>query len=216
MRGGLELIRERMTEYLTSLGVQALTAWPGQERMKREDCVVVVSLRKCQTGPSGFQDYLGERYNEDTASWEELYGKRVELTFGLDLYAPAAAGEEAIQRTFDQLSVALQEGGPEGLTVRTVSCGETVYDQAGRLLRRSVEAECSAYLYAIAEAGGAFLDFDEYIGSCKYRKCTHTVEEGCAVLEAVEQGKIAKTRHESYVTLYNELKNKPFWEEKNK
>lgn len=63
---------------------------------------------------------------------------------------------------------------------------------------------------------GAFLDFDDYIGYCKYRKCTHTVEEGCAVLEAIEQGKIAKSRHESYVTLYNELKNKPFWEEKNK
>ena len=160
MSRGLELIRERMTQYLQEQGVEALTAWPQEERLERDSAIVVVSLRKCQAGPSGFQDYLGERYNEEAGRWEELYGKRVQLTFGLDLYADANLGEGAIQSTFDQLAGALQDGSPEGLEVVEFSCGETSYDSGGRLLKRAVEVLCTAYLYAVTEPGGAFLDFE--------------------------------------------------------
>lgn len=41
---------------------------------------------------------------------------------------------------------------------------------------------------------------------CRYRGCTHVREEGCAVIEAVGRGEIPKSRHESYVKLYEELK----------
>lgn len=160
MSRGLELIRERMTQYLQEQGLSAMTAWLQEERQKQSSAVVVVSLRKCQAGPSGFQDYLGERYNEDAGRWEELYGKRVQLTFGLDLYAAANLGEGAIQAAFDQLAGALQDGCPEGLEVVEFSCGETAYDSGGRLLKRAVEVLCTAYLYAVTEPGGVFLDFE--------------------------------------------------------
>ena len=160
MSRGLELIRERMTQYLQVQDLNALTAWPKEARMEQDKAVVVVSLRKCQAGPSGFQDYLGERYNEEAGRWEELYGKRVRLTFGLDLYAAAKQGEEAIQGAFDRLAAALQDGCPEGMEVVEFSCGETTYDNGGRLLKRAVEVLCTAYLYAVTEPGGAFLDFE--------------------------------------------------------
>lgn len=54
-------------------------------------------------------------------------------------------------------------------------------------------------------------EFLPYIGACKYTKCSHTKEEGCAILEAVRQGAIPKTRHESYVELHGILKNKKKW-----
>ena len=160
MSRGMEVIRQRMTQYLQEQDINAITAWPKQERLSQEGAVVVVSLRKCQSGPAGFQDYLGELFNEETGRWEELYGKKVRLTFGLDLYANAKAGESAIQEGFDALACALQEGGPEGLNIQQLSCGETSFDSAGRLLKRAVEAECTAYLYAVTEPGGAFLDFE--------------------------------------------------------
>lgn len=159
MSRGLDLIRERMTGYLRQQGIDAVTAWPQEGRTAREDAAVSVSLRKCRGGPSGFQDYLGERYNAEAGRWEELYGKRVRLTFGLDLYA-GQGGEAAIQRTFDTLAGALQDGGPEGMEVKEFSCGETVYDAKNRLFKRPAEAVCEAYLYAVAESGGAFLDFE--------------------------------------------------------
>lgn len=42
--------------------------------------------------------------------------------------------------------------------------------------------------------------------NCKFRDCSHTVEKGCAVLEAVEKGIISKERHQSYVKLYEEIR----------
>lgn len=59
-----------------------------------------------------------------------------------------------------------------------------------------------------------FVEFEPYIGKCRYTDCTHQNDEECAILSAMAQGKIAKTRHESYVMLYNVLKNKHAWDKK--
>lgn len=53
-----------------------------------------------------------------------------------------------------------------------------------------------------------FREFLPYIGECRYDDCTHTKEEGCAILEAVRTGRIAPSRHESYLELYPILKEK--------
>lgn len=57
-----------------------------------------------------------------------------------------------------------------------------------------------------------FNEFDGYLGLCKFTTCSHTKEKGCAVCEAVNKGEIAKSRHESYVSLYEALKQRPSWE----
>ena len=57
-----------------------------------------------------------------------------------------------------------------------------------------------------------FPDFEEYLNSCKFTTCTHTKEPGCGVIEAVKQGKIEKTRFESYLQLFDELKDLKPWE----
>ena len=55
-------------------------------------------------------------------------------------------------------------------------------------------------------------EFRPYLGQCRYRKCTHTKEEGCAVLKAVVDGIIDRGRQESYRTLYEELKKVHAWD----
>ncbi len=57
-----------------------------------------------------------------------------------------------------------------------------------------------------------FREINERIGECKYTKCTHLKEDGCAIVEAVKRGEIAKSRHDSYVSLYEILKNKHKWD----
>lgn len=59
----------------------------------------------------------------------------------------------------------------------------------------------------------AFREFEPYLGLCRYTDCTHTKEEECAILSALAEGKIAKTRHNSYLEMYEELKNKHPWDE---
>lgn len=58
----------------------------------------------------------------------------------------------------------------------------------------------------------AFREFAPYLGQCKFTGCAHVKEKGCAVLAAVEAGEIAKSRHESYVKLYNSVKDLKKWE----
>ncbi len=57
-----------------------------------------------------------------------------------------------------------------------------------------------------------FREFSPYIGHCKYKKCTHTKEDGCAIRTAVREGVIPSSRHKSYVALFDILKNKHDWE----
>lgn len=52
-----------------------------------------------------------------------------------------------------------------------------------------------------------FPDFVPHIGNCRFADCRHLAEPGCAVSEAVKEGKIAVSRHESYRRLYDIIKN---------
>ena len=61
-----------------------------------------------------------------------------------------------------------------------------------------------------------FEDFADFICDCRFATCSHTKEKGCGVIEAVENGKIQKTRHESYISLFDELKDLKEWQFKGK
>ncbi len=58
----------------------------------------------------------------------------------------------------------------------------------------------------------AFREFEPYIGKCKFTSCAHVKEKGCAILQAVENGEISQSRHESYKKLYESVKDLKKWE----
>ena len=60
-----------------------------------------------------------------------------------------------------------------------------------------------------------FREFEPYLGECRFTGCAHLCEKGCAVVQAVSEGKIAPSRHESYCVMYDEAKNNKPWEQKN-
>ena len=60
----------------------------------------------------------------------------------------------------------------------------------------------------------AFPDFEPYLGSCQFNDCTHRKEPGCAVVQAVAEGKIEKTRYDSYLRLYEKASQINVWERK--
>lgn len=62
----------------------------------------------------------------------------------------------------------------------------------------------------------SFREFAPYLGRCRFQDCAHVKEKGCAVLEAVKDGRIPQTRHQSYVRLYEQAKAVPDWERKEK
>jgi ribosome biogenesis GTPase len=46
-----------------------------------------------------------------------------------------------------------------------------------------------------------FPEMRQYIGECKFNNCTHTHEPGCAFRVAMEEGEIAPSRYESYLSI---------------
>lgn len=60
----------------------------------------------------------------------------------------------------------------------------------------------------IEELGFCFREFRELAPDCKFRGCTHVHEPGCAVLEALEAGRVERSRHDNYVQFLAEMKEK--------
>lgn len=50
-----------------------------------------------------------------------------------------------------------------------------------------------------------FTEIEKYGQSCKYQDCSHIQEEDCAVIKAVEEGKISLLRYQSYQMLLQDL-----------
>ncbi len=49
-----------------------------------------------------------------------------------------------------------------------------------------------------------FNEIAELSNKCRYKDCTHTIEKGCAVLKALEDGIITEERYQNYIKLYKE------------
>ena len=57
-----------------------------------------------------------------------------------------------------------------------------------------------------------FPEFAPYLGTCRFLDCAHVKEQGCSIRQAVKDGLIPASRHQSYVRLYEQAKAIPDWE----
>ena len=146
--------------FLSQRGIPARIGWSGSERLPLTEPLVLVTLRGYETSPGGFAHYLGEQYREDTAAWEECYGRKTKVELGLDLVAPETCSQEELGRLMEQLAGALAVEAPEGLQVDGLTCGAPGWDEKQRCLRQQVSAVCTAWLLAVSREETAFLDFE--------------------------------------------------------
>lgn len=51
---------------------------------------------------------------------------------------------------------------------------------------------------SVADVEAGFFEFQEFLGHCRFRNCSHEHEPGCALLEAVAAGKISTQRLASF------------------
>jgi ribosome biogenesis GTPase len=57
-----------------------------------------------------------------------------------------------------------------------------------------------------------FREFFQRSTSCRFHNCTHRNEPGCAVKEAVENGKISELRYQNYLAIMDEIEQQNYWE----
>lgn len=90
-----------------------------------------------------------------------------------------------------------------------LSCGAIVADTPGF---SSFDTDCPELWDKEGLAKG-FRDFRPYLDGCRFVGCAHVKEKGCTVIKARKNGEIVKSRHDSYIRLYEAAKEHKSWEE---
>lgn len=187
-------------------------------------CEVVVLLNKCDLDPAE------ELYRIYTAAGFPTLRISAETGEGLEKLIPLITGklsaftgnsgvgkssilnalDPAFQLKTGEISTALGRGRH---TTRHVE----LFPVAGGLI-----ADTPGFSAFDNEKGGepldkdtldrSFREFRPYLGQCRFIGCAHIKEKGCAVLAAVKAGDIPKSRHRSYVRLYELAKENKPWE----
>lgn len=193
-----------------------------------KSCGVVIVLNKCDLDPAEklYQIYTGAglptlRVSAETGEGldllkSEISGKLSAFTgnSGVGKSSILNALEPQFHLQVGEVSDALGRGRHTTRHVELyhLSCGAEVVDSPGfsSFDTDELNLELKEHLPE------TFREFAPYLDKCRFVGCSHTKEAGCAVLEALERGEIQKSRHDSYVRLYEELKPLHPWQERKK
>ena len=191
-------------------------------------CEVIILLNKCDL------DSADELYGIYRAAGFQTLRVSAETGEGLEALKPLIAGKlsaftgnsgvgkssilNALDSEFHiqvgEVSDALGRGRHTTRHVELfrLSCGAEIVDSPGFSSFETDELNLELK-HRLPET---FREFGPYLDRCRFVGCSHTKEKGCAVLEAVRRGDIQKSRHDSYLRLYEELKPLKDWQENKK
>ena len=189
-----------------------------------KDCDTLLVLNKCDLDQA---EALWEIY---TRSGIPVVRVSAETGEGMEALVPLIAGKlsaftgnsgvgkssilNALEPNFSLSTAAVSEKLGRGrhttrhVELFTLRCGARVVDTPGF---SSFDAE-ELDLELKERLPETLVEFRPYLGQCRFVGCSHTKEKGCAVREAVKEGKIPRSRHNSYVRLFEELKQVKAWE----
>ena len=191
-----------------------------------KNCEVVVLLNKCDLDPADelFRIYTAAGFptvrvsavtGEGLPELESLISGKLSAFTG-----NSGVGKSSILNALDpefhlqvgEVSDALGRGRhtTRHVELYRLNCGAEVVDSPGFSSFETDELN----LELKRRLPETFLEFRPYLDRCRFQGCSHTKEKGCAVLEAVRAGEIQKSRHLSYLRLYEELKPLQDWQEK--
>ena len=191
-----------------------------------KNCEVVVLLNKCDLDPADelFRIYTAAGFptvrvsavtGEGLPELESLISGKLSAFTG-----NSGVGKSSILNALDpefhlqvgEVSDALGRGRhtTRHVELYRLNCGAEVVDSPGFSSFETDELNLELK-HHLPET---FREFRPYLDQCRFQGCSHTKEKGCAVLEAVRAGGIQKSRHLSYLRLYEELKPLQDWQEK--
>ena len=160
MNGALNALREQVAQQLRQAGINAVTGMESARSSRWREAVAAVSLSRVVCAPGGFQNYLGT-HREDSGLERELYGREVELTLALDIFAPRDGGESACQEAAEAAAESLMCRGAAGLDALEIQTGQVEFLDSEGLYRQKTTCRCKAWLVArMDDGGGAFADFE--------------------------------------------------------
>lgn len=79
------------------------------------------------------------------------------------------------------------------------------FNDGGDLIDSPGIREFGLWHLSAEQVADGFIEFDDYLGTCKFRDCKHQSDPGCSLVEAVESGKIRKERLASFQRIVESL-----------
>ena len=191
-------------------------------------CEVVIVLNKCDLDPAdelyGIYHAAGFptiRVSAETGEGLEELKAQISDKFSA-FTGNSGVGKSSILNALDpaftiatgEVSDALGRGRhtTRHVELYRLACGAEVVDSPGF---SSFETE-ELNLELKHHLPETFREFEPYLEGCRFVGCSHTKEKGCAVRDALKQGLIQKSRYDSYLRLYEELKPLKDWQENKK
>ncbi len=189
-------------------------------QMKRQDIKVVICFNKLDIADGSFADELKEIYTnagyetilcssfdqEDIDNIKKILSGKTSVFSG-----PSGVGKSSIVNAIapeacmetGEISRKLHKGRhtTRHSELFAVSEGTYICDTPGftSFIPEDMEKEDLRF---------CFDEFSPYEGRCRFSGCVHADEPDCEVKAAVAEGKISKVRYESYISFYNELKER--------
>jgi ribosome biogenesis GTPase len=134
---------------------------------------------------------------------EELRGRLKEHT---SLFSgPSGVGKSSLVNALEP-GMAIRTGMVSDVTGKGkhTTTGSQLYplSEGGWLADSAGIRALAAWNIPAEELAWCFIEFRPYLGECFFSDCVHIDEEGCAILQAMQDGVIDERRHRSYVRMY--------------
>jgi len=157
---GAELVRDEVLRCLREKGVAAVSAYESGMAAEQENAVIAVGIRSCESAEAGMGAYLGELYDETTASWQEQYGRKMDICVALDAYGAEKGGAQGCEKILGEAHDALFTAGITGIRWGGMQWGEAGWDRGSGMFLQQAQLRCSAYfIAAVEEETGVLLSF---------------------------------------------------------
>lgn len=157
--GALDIFCCKAADLLEECGIHAVHGMDAAPRKAWDGPVAAVSLSRVECVSGGFQDYLGRETDPNGREYE-LYGKAVDLTLSMDLYAPRNGGETACRLALSLLAETVLCHGLGGLQVWQLDTDPVEFLERDGLYRLPVRCLCKGWLVACRDTDEGFIDFE--------------------------------------------------------
>ena len=151
-------IRDAVIRSLQTAGLQAMASFPAERMKDYDQAVAAVDVGAVEGGVLGFCNYLGEVYDPDKGTVQEVYGKVLDAEILVDIRGRQAA---LCQSGCETAADVLLGGLPSGIRCGELAWEGLKWERETELFLRRGKLGCQAVFVAkSSEEAGAFLDFE--------------------------------------------------------